>query len=432
MWKTGSLGKLQFSIRAAVPGGCEEGFEPSAGAVCLIGEGRGGGGGGGATYRLGMGREGKMKAENMHKCTKKQTIMRRSWMIVLGLAAVGLMGFGAVEDKATVALIDREEATIGGIWAQLAEASGGLVVEEETLRVRLAAELQRKGLTVGTAEIAGERRLLTEAVVASASDSSSGLTGDRADLNNLDPAEWDVDRATRAVQAFCRQRGLGPVRFEGLLWRSAALRMLSRESVAAADEGEIRRLYEVRFGPRARVLLMSGATAGDVGTARREALDAAYAMRRAVEENVPEGGGERVKTKPTGAMLRLAFAETAMRRSTDASAPVGGVVEPFSLEDSAYPLALREAVRKANEGELTEVFSLGQGGAGIALVLSKGEAVKDAPTFEQERGKLEREDRRRRERLAMDELANRLLAMEGVSVMDRSLAWSVEALRSSR
>ncbi len=363
---------------------------------------------------------------------EKQSIMLRSLVIVLALGVVGLMGFGPVEEKGTVVLIDREEATMGGIWAQLAEASGGLVVEEETLRVRLAAELNRKGLSVGTTEIAAERRLLTEAVVASSVDSVSGAAGDRAGLSNQDPAEWDVDRATRAVQAFCRQRGLGPVRFEGLLWRSAALRMLSRESVAAADEGEIRRLYAVRFGPRARVLLISGATTGDVGTARREALDAAYAMRRAVGENVVEDGGERVKTKPTVAMLRLAFAETAMRRSSDASAPVGGVVEPFSLEDSAYPLALREAVGKANEGELTEVFSLGQGGAGIALVISKGEPIKDAPTFDQERGNLEREDRRRRERLAMDELANRLLAMEGVSVMDRSLAWSVEALRQSR
>lgn len=366
---------------------------------------------------------------------EKQSIMLRSLVIMLALGMVGLMGIGPVEEKGTVVLIDREEATIGGIWAQLAEASGGLVVEEETLRVRLAAELKRKGLTVGAAEIAAERRLLTEAVVASAARADSDVAGDRAGLSIQDPAEWDVDRATRAVQAFCRQRGLGPVRFEGLLWRSAALRMLSGESVVAADEGEIRRLYAVRFGPRARVLLISGATTGDVGTARREALDAAYEMRRAVGENAAEaggGGGGQVKTKPTDAMLRVAFAETAMRRSTDASAPIGGVVEPFSLEDSAYPLALREAVGKANEGELTEVFSLGQGGAGIALVLSKGEPIKDAPTFEQERGNLEREDRRRRERVAMDELANRLLAMEGVSVMDRSLAWSVEALRQSR
>lgn len=375
----------------------------------------------------------------MPKCTDMALIMRRSWLIVMvGIVAV-LVGMGSASDKGTVALIDREEATMGGIWAQLAEASGGLIVEEEVLRVRLAAELKRRGLAVGPEAIAAERRLLEEAVVAAGADALSGASGDQAVLNNLDPAEWDVDRATRAVQTFCRQRGLGPVRFEGLLWRSAALRMLSRDSVAVADEGEIRRLYSVRFGPRARVLMISGATTTEVGTARREVLDLAFGMLGSMGNASGEVGREQATElkpatapKPTSAMLRLAFAEVAMRRSTDASAPVGGLVEPFSLEDSTYPPAMREAIRKAGHGELTEVFSLGQGGAGIVLVIAKDEVIKDVPSFESERPKLEREDRRRRERLAMDELANRLLAMEGVSVMDRSLAWSVEALRSSR
>lgn len=373
----------------------------------------------------------------MLKNSVNASITPRSWLIVsVGIVAV-LVGMGSKADKGTVVLIDREEATMGGIWAHLAEASGGLVVEEEVLRVRLAGELGRRGLAVGPEAIAAERRLLEEAVVASGAGASP--PNDRGGLRDPDPAEWDVDRATRAVRTFCRQRGLGPVRFEALLWRSAALRLLTRDAVGTEDEGEIRRLYEARFGPRVRVVLISGATTTDVGTARREVLDLAFGMLRSSGEAPGEVGGEQA-TKPkaaakptlTPAMLRLAFAEVAMRRSTDASAPVGGLVEAFSLEDSTYPLAMREAIRKAPVGELTEVFSLGRGGAGIVLVIAKDEVNKGVPSFDSERPKLEREDRRRRERVAMDELANRLLAMEGVSVMDRSLAWSVEALRSSR
>lgn len=319
---------------------------------------------------------------------------------------------------------------MGGLWAPLAEASGGLIVEEEVLRVRLVAELKRRGLVIGAEAVEAERALLTEAVMESAPEER--MPGDGSRLNNQDPAEWEADRAVRAVQGFCRQRGLGPIRFEGLLWRSAALRLLTRDAIQPASEAEIRRLYEARFGGRARVLLISGATTTDVGVARREALDLAYGMMRAAGGPAGVVKAEEPTPRPTGVTLRLAFAEVAMKRSTDASAPVGGIVEGFSLEDSAYPLALREAVRKASEGELTDVFTLGQGGAGIALVLKKDEVVKDAPDFHAKRAKLEREERRRRERVAMDELAARLLAIEGVSVMDRSLAWSVEALRSSR
>ncbi|MBL0869794.1 MAG: hypothetical protein IBJ18_04380 [Phycisphaerales bacterium] len=369
------------------------------------------------------------------KMTKKSFVMPLKFAIVM--LFVGFMGFAPVNRDETVVLIDREEAAMAALWEPLAEAAGGLVVEEQTLNVRLAAELKRRGLTLSPEAVEVERRLLAEAV----RDLQAGPVNPEngSFLNERDPAEWDADRVARAVNRFCQERGFGPVRLRGLLWRSAALRLLTRDSITPVDENELRRQHKVRFGPRARVLLITGATSAEVGTARREVFDRAYAMVGDVFVQRGEGGGGGGggqggggKPKPTVTMLRIAFAEVAMRRSTDASAPVGGIVEPFSLEDSAYPLSLREAVRKANDGELTDVFALGQGGAGIVLVIAKDEPIKDAPSFDAVKVKLEREDRRRRERIAMDELAGRLLAIEGVSVMDRSLAWSVEALRSGR
>jgi parvulin-like peptidyl-prolyl isomerase len=171
--------------------------------------------------------------------------------------------------------------------------------------------------------------------------------------------------------------------------------------VTVSDE-EVRQAFDIRHGPRFRTRVIVAAT------------DRAAAEIRTELAQAPANLDER----------SMFFATIAARKSTDASAERGGMLEPISPADPVYPASLRSAVQAMNVGDLSPVLAVDKGYA-IALLEEKLPAQEVA--FAGAAEAIRAEVRVRRERLAMDVLARDLLHEANVSVTEPSLAWSWRA-----
>jgi hypothetical protein len=258
----------------------------------------------------------------------------------------------------------------------MAEAAGAQALQELVLDRMLAAEMRTRGITITTEDVARERNLVIEQI-------SQG-------------AQAPPDDAERLLASVRARRGLGPTRFDRLLERTARMRKLASPEVAISDE-ELRQAHAMRHGPRYRSRVIT--TSSD----RR-----ASQLRAELEPLAP-------------AERTLRFTELATRESTDPSAARGGILEPISPADPAYPAGVRAALGRMTPGELSAVVAVE---SGYAILLLEEVVPGDDKPFEEVRDLFEREVRLRRERLAMDDLARRLIRSADVSVMDRSLHWS--------
>ncbi|CAN5867596.1 hypothetical protein BH11PLA1_BH11PLA1_10570 [soil metagenome] len=308
--------------------------------------------------------------------------------------------------RGAVAIVDGVEVEAGGVWGELAEAAGGIVLRERILDERLAREAARAKIEIDEKAISAERGVLREAVAGA--------------------ARLDEDGAERMLGTLRRARGLGEVRFAALLKRNATLRALVRGSVSVPGE-LVEKEMRLQTGERRRALILTTDTAGEAAAARREIVARAGEL---------SGGGS---AAPGVAALTVAFAEAARAKSTDASGAAGGVLPPLSVEDEVWPRALREAAGGMKAGELSGAIDVGMSGvrgerggqtSGVAIVLLQeivpGAAGANAAAL---RPALEARVRARLERAAMDDLTARLMAGGGVTVLDRSMAWSFGALR---
>lgn len=276
---------------------------------------------------------------------------------------------------------DSPPVTIGDTaltWEELrpflAEAAGGVVVEEMILDSQVRAELGRRGLEVSEAEIVAEHELL-----------AAGLR------RGTSAGEEEASRLmTRLQQA----RGLGPTRFRALLERNAMLRRLVRDGIEI-DRAAVERDLKVRYGERVkcRIIVVPSES------------DAARVMARL-------GGPEDT--------LAERFAGEARLLSVDPSASRGGDVEPISSEDVSYAVAVRNAVKELGAGALSPIIVLDRG---YAILLGEGKVESTTPP-EGAREAAEAEMRVRQERVAMDRLGQRLLNSAPVTVFDPSLSWS--------
>jgi len=259
-------------------------------------------------------------------------------------------------------------------WSELtpilSEAAGAQAIQEVAIDRLLDETLAREGMSVTPADIERERQLLTEAI---------GVRGS----------------PSRVVADLRRLRGLGDARFRATLERNAKLRKLV-EGTVRIEESDLQRAWAINHGPRVRIRLI---TTGDEASAQR------------ARSFIGTGPGARSR-----------FIEQAALISTDASARAGGVVEPFSLEDAAYPSGLREVLRRTPTGGVTPVIALDEGGFAIAYV--EGEEPGSGISLGRARGDLERGLRLRAEREAMDRLARDLIRSASVTVFDPALGWS--------
>lgn len=282
----------------------------------------------------------------------------------------------AATDRAALpaAVIGGETYTINQIAPYLAEASGAQVLEELMVTRAAEAELARTGRALTQADLENERGELARAL---------GASGSGTDPEQL------VDSVRRA-------RGLGPERFALMVRRTAALRKLVSAEVTVSD-AEVALAHQVRHGPRRRVRMLMSATEREAAAylAELSALDAASRRAR--------------------------FIELSMERSIDASGAAGGLLEPISVADPAYPVAVRTTIGSLRQGELSPVIALSPN---YAIVLVEEIIPDQGVPIDSVRATLRDDLRRRQERLLMDRKAQAILEGSGLTVIDPSLQWS--------
>lgn len=279
-----------------------------------------------------------------------------------------------------LAFVDGRSVRLADLRAGLLASAGGEALFNLVLDRAITERLDAGGVSVMEADVDAERAAL---------------------LRSLDPD--DEDRAVRLLRRLRERRGLGPRRFAALLERNAGLRKLVRATRdTAVDEAELRIAYTAAYGPRAQVRLALLPTMPD-----------ARQLRRAVRES---------------ASPEARFIELAVQRSIDPSSARGGLLQPVSPADTAYPPAFRQALAGFQDrdpaprgGELSPVVALGEGFAVLQWV--RGVPGRDV-AFEDVRDDLAETLRLRREREAMDALARGLIAEADVTVLDPVLSES--------
>jgi hypothetical protein len=269
-----------------------------------------------------------------------------------------------------IAMVDRERITIADVEPELLEAIGGRIVQEHVLDVTLARTAAREGMVIDAADLNRERAML---------------------IANL--AE-DPDRGERLLEELRRSQGLGPIRFEALLRRTALLRRLVAEDVQITDTAR-RGAHDLRHGPRRTTRIIA---VGDLRTAAE--------ARARIAAGTP-------------------FATVAVESSLDASAARGGLLAPVSRLDPSWPAAFRKIVFQALFGDLSDPVQID---GRVLLVQVESEQPATGVTFEAGREIAEADARLAVERLLMDRLARRLMPKGRVEALDPSLRWSLSPI----
>lgn len=268
------------------------------------------------------------------------------------------------------AIINGQAVAWSELQARMSELAGRQALEELALDRALERELQRRGLSIGEAELRQERDLLNEEI--GTSDTANVLGQIR------------------------RQRGLGPQGFDALIRRNAMLRALTRESVSV-EPRELELAERIRHGARKSARILVTPTEREAATLRREVLSAT---------------GDRLD----------AFIARAATRSIDASGARGGDIGAVSPVDPAFPDSLRRALEPLAPGQVSNVIAID---GGFAVLMVERDIPAETVSAAQ-RARIQRDLLVRKQRLAMDRLADQLLDRSSVSVLDPSLAWSWE------
>ena len=268
-----------------------------------------------------------------------------------------------------LALIEQQPLSLSDMQEQLLEAAGGQILREVRLQRALEARLREEQLKITDAAIkAEEARLLVE-------------------------LDADPDLARMLLKTVQESEGLGPRRYQELLWRNAALRALIQKFVVVDDEA-MRRVWEVTYGPKVRI---------------RVIVVASYAKAATVAEKLRQGE---------------AFDQLAIEWSIDPSRDRGGLLETLSTADPAYPTALRDAIDALQPGELTNPVLLGDR---YLLALLEERIPAQDMTFLEARPVVERKTRLAQERMLMQEEAYRLRDEPKLLIFDETLQQSFNA-----
>lgn len=274
--------------------------------------------------------------------------------------------------ESPAAIIGGRPVTHDDLFPIFAEVAGASTLRELALDMELERELERRELAVGEGEIEQERQRLTASF-------------------GLDEQSRDIARRVFA------SRQLGPHRLAKLLARNAALRLLI-DRPAEVTEASIQIAHAVRHGPKRRVRLML------LGSA-----EAAAAARREVIERSADSG------------LSPAFAEIAATRSLDQTAATGGLLGDVSTADPGLSDVLRREIDRATIGTIGDIVAVE---SGFALVLVEADVPADGVSLEASRDELAATITDRTERLAMESLAEDLIARASITPLAPGLRWS--------
>lgn len=285
---------------------------------------------------------------------------------------------GGVTAESPALVVGSETLTMAQIAPMLAEASGAQIIEELLITRTAERELARAGMGLTQEDIERERVELTRALA-----SAEGSVGAGTDPELL-------------IDSVRRTRGLGEERFAMLVRRTAALRKLVAPEVAVTDE-EVVLAHQVRYGTKYRVRLLLTASERDAAVVLAELSPLDESARRA------------------------RFIQLAMERSIDASAGAGGLLEPISPMDPAYPMIVRTTLPGLTPGMLGPVLALNPN---YAVVLMEEVIPDQGVALASVEPSLREDLRRRQERILMDRRAQAILDATPVTVLDPSLQWS--------
>ncbi|MCK4872775.1 MAG: peptidyl-prolyl cis-trans isomerase [Phycisphaerales bacterium] len=264
-----------------------------------------------------------------------------------------------------IALADGQAITWDTARPLLSEAAGGDIIAEIVLHRALRRECQDRSITIGDTEIERERRLL------------------------LAQLHEDGDTAAQLLEEVRARRRLGPRRYARLLERNAALRALVADDVPVTATA-LGQAYDLRYGDRYEIRLIVTASLQDMATAQER-----------IEAGTP-------------------FGEVAAALSTDLSAQRGGVLDPISAADPAYPAAIRDAMTTLRVGEVSRPLGLEHG---YAIIRLESVVQGEKPPMEEVEASLTDSVRLHQERLRMNELARSLVATADVSVLEPGINW---------
>lgn len=267
-------------------------------------------------------------------------------------------------------------AGIAAIWKQntvtwdrlrpvLSEIAGNAALQEVLLDDMLSTRARERGIAPDEAAIKREEETL---------------------LGYLDK---DRARAERLLDDLRARQGLGPVRWQSLLWRNAVLRALVAPDVEV-QETQITAACDAAHGPKRkpRVIAVPDLRSAQTVTQRLES-------------------GER-------------FEDVAVQISTDQSAARGGMVTPMSKLDPSVPAAIREALWSIPKvGGVSPPVLIG---TGYLIVRFDGEIPGDGVDLASVRGEAARAVRVAQERARMDQLAQDLTRGANPTIFDDSLA----------
>jgi hypothetical protein len=282
--------------------------------------------------------------------------------------ASGTEPVSTIVDARPAALVDGRSVPWTELKPILNEAAGALALREVILDRKIAEALRTRGITITPDAAAAERKLLLESLSS------------------------DPNVAMRLLDELRDRQDLGKARFDALMYRNAAMRAMVSDQVQIS-EGAVQVMYDIVHGPKRQARLM---VLPDLGAAQGAI-------------NLVNSG--------------VSFADVAVEMSTDSSAPRGGLLEPISRSDPAYPEAIRAAIWALNVGEISSPVLLESGYAVVLLVkrLSPGTVTAEAA-----RSTMESLVRTSQERLLMDQLARTMLSQASVTIFDPELndAWA--------
>ena len=269
-----------------------------------------------------------------------------------------------------VAMLEGEAITVEIMQKRLFEHAGAETLRELKLEHALKNALDEASLLIEAQALEHEEDLLLQRL----SD--------------------DENAARRLLSDLRANEGLGSVRYQALLWRNAALRALVQDDIVIG-EPLLKRLHHMQHGPRVVVRLIVVPT-----------------LQEAEELHTRIEAGE-------------AFAELAATRSIDSSRNRGGLLDPISLQDPAWPPALRSALEDAAPNEVTEILFLDDR---FAIARVDSIVASDGTSLESSRAELINMARLTQERIKMAALAGRLGNLPNLRVLDPTLrkSWDID------
>lgn len=277
---------------------------------------------------------------------------------------------GGITGQVLPGTISGQRIDAGELGRRLEETSGRVVLEEMIIDEGVRDRLLAAGMTMADSDMKKEEERL---------------------LRSLSP---DPDSAVRLLDAIRSDQGLGPRRYEALLWRNAGLRKLVAGDIIPSDT-LLRTMFNQHHGARRRARIL---TVND--------HDRVEHIRTELERGVR-------------------FELLAARWSTDWSGATGGLVEPVSIDDPRYPASLRDAIWSLETiGTHSAPIALEHGYALVELV---EEIPPDGSEMQIHLPELRRQARENLERIQMERLARTILATARVRLPSSSLRWNWSA-----